>query len=113
MALVLDFMAASGQSVGELADALPRYEIVKSKVSLRPELLEAAFTTLENHYAQAKANRQDGLRLDFADSWLLVRASNTEPIVRVIAEAPSPAAAQKLVEEASTILQQLSATTIG
>jgi len=106
MALVLDSMAETGQPVAKLTDALPRYEIVKSKAPLAKEKLPAVFDALESHYSAAASNRQDGLRLDFDDRWLLVRASNTEPIVRVIAEAPDRAAAEALVSEATGIVER-------
>jgi len=86
---------------------LPRYEIVKQKVSLSPERLAGAFDALERHFVDAKKSRIDGLRLDWPDRWLLVRGSNTEPIVRVIAEAPSLAGAEALCHQAGGVLNRL------
>jgi phosphomannomutase len=60
------------------------------------ERLSAAFAALESRWPEARVNRDDGLRLDGPDWWLHVRGSNTEPIVRVIAEAPTVAAAEEL-----------------
>ena len=68
--------------IGQLADELPRYEIVKTKISLPPEKLPAALDALEKRFSDAAADRLDGLRLDWPGRWLLVRGSNTEPIVR-------------------------------
>ena len=59
---------------------------------------------MEAHFPEARANWQDGLRLDFAKAWLLVRASNTEPIVRVIAEAETDELAQQLCRDAQAAL---------
>jgi phosphomannomutase len=61
---------------------------------------------LTAHFSNATANRLDGLRLDWPDRWLLVRASNTEPIVRIIAEAPSEHAAKQLCAEAAQVVRQ-------
>ena len=61
------------------------------------EGLPRLFEALERRWPQAKANRVDGLRLDWADRWVHVRPSNTEPILRVIAEAPRAEEAQKVV----------------
>ncbi len=97
MALLLDAMAARELPVSQLADELPRYEIVKTKITLPPEKIAAALEALEKHFADATADRLDGLRLDWPGRWLLVRASNTEPIVRAIAEAPTAAEAQRSV----------------
>ena len=89
MAQLLDAMAARQMTIGQLADELPRYEIVKTKISLPPEKLPAALDALEKRFSDAAGDRLDGLRLDWPGRWLLVRGSNTEPIVRAIAEAPT------------------------
>ncbi|MEX0978236.1 MAG: phosphoglucosamine mutase [Pirellulales bacterium] len=104
MALILDGLAKRDLPVGQLADELPRYEIVKTKISLLPERISAAFSALEGHFVGASADRLDGLRLDWPDKWLLVRASNTEPIVRAVAEAPTLAEAQRLCREAQAAI---------
>ncbi len=88
MALILDAMAAREMKISQLAGELPHYEIVKTKISLPPEKLPAALNALEKHFSDASCDRLDGLRLDWPDRWLLVRGSNTEPVVRIIAEAP-------------------------
>jgi phosphomannomutase len=100
MALVLAAMTRRGKKVSELAAELPRYEIVKRTTSLPPEKLPAAIDAVQKHFADARPDRLDGLRLDWSDRWLIVRGSNTEPIVRVIAEAPTAAAAQELTAAA-------------
>jgi phosphomannomutase len=104
MAQLLDAMAARRITIAQLADELPRYEIVKTKISLSPEKLPAALDALEKHFADASSDRLDGLRLDWPGRWLLVRGSNTEPIVRAIAEAPTAAEASALCEAAATML---------
>ena len=106
MALLLDAMASRKMPVSVLADELPRYAIVKTKYDLGPEQLPAAFEALIKRFPEAKASRQDGLRLDWPDRWLLVRGSNTEPIVRAIAEAPTPDQGQQLCKAAGEILTQ-------
>ncbi|MBN1394538.1 MAG: phosphoglucosamine mutase [Pirellulales bacterium] len=104
MALLLSAMAARETSVAQLADELPRYEIVKTKMSFPTEKLPALFDSLEKRFADATADRLDGLRLDWPDRWLLVRGSNTEPIVRAIAEAPTEAEAARLCEEVAGLI---------
>ena len=104
MALLLDAMAAREMKIGQLADELPRYEIVKTKIALPPEKLPMALDALEKRFPDATADRLDGLRLDWPGRWLLVRGSNTEPIVRAIAEAPTAAEAARLCEEAAAVL---------
>ena len=109
MALVLDAMATRELPVAALADELPRYSICKSKIGLVREKLDAAFAALERHFSDATSDRPDGLRLDWrrADgtgAWLLIRASNTEPIVRVFAEAQTEAEAARLCDEAAAVV---------
>jgi phosphomannomutase len=100
MALILDAMAQRQLSVAQLADELPRYQIVKTKIALAREQIPAAIDKIERHFPDAQADRLDGLRLDWPEKWLLVRASNTEPIVRVVAEAPTHGEADRLCREA-------------
>jgi phosphomannomutase len=109
MALVLDAMAARRLPVSALAAELPRYAIHKSKVTVARERIPAALDALQTHFTDARADRLDGLRLDWTNpdgsgSWLLVRASNTEPIVRIIAEAPTESAAKKLCDDAAQVI---------
>ena len=104
MALMLDAMAARSLPASTLADELPRYEIVKSKAELPHEHMASAIEALAPHWPAATVDRLDGVRLDWADRWLLVRASNTEPIVRIVAEARTHDAAAQLCAEAAEVL---------
>jgi phosphomannomutase len=104
MAQLLDAMAARQRKISELARELPRYEIVKKKIPIEREKLEDALDALEKHFADATADRLDGLRLDWPGAWLLIRPSNTEPIVRIIAEARSRDETETLCREATEAL---------
>jgi phosphomannomutase len=97
-ALVLTLLARQGRPVSDLVAAAPRYAIVKAKVARGPAL-ERAYAALRRLFADATADTQDGLRLAWPGRWLHVRPSNTEPIIRLIAEAPTSAEARHLVEE--------------
>lgn len=108
MAQLLDAMAARDLPVSKLADELPRYEIVKTKVTLPQSQVPATLDALEKHFSVARSDRLDGLRLDFpSGAWLLVRASNTEPIVRACAEASSEDEAKSLCAKTSSIISNL------
>ncbi len=104
MAMLLDAMARRELPVSRLADELPRYEIVKTKMTLPPERIAGAFDAAERHFPDAAADRLDGLRLDWPGKWLLVRASNTEPIVRIVAEAPTQDEAARLCRDAQAAM---------
>ena len=105
MAMVLGAMADRGMTLSELAAELPRYEIYKTKVTMPADAVAGALDKLEKHFADAESSRMDGMRLDFpGKKWLLVRASNTEPIVRLIAEAGSMDDAKALCDEAGKVV---------
>ena len=109
MALVLDAMARRGQPISRLADELPRYAIWKTKIELGRDAISNALMALERHFEEAQSDRLDGLRLDWqhkdgSGSWLLVRPSNTEPVVRIIAEAPSAEEARRLCTAAGRVM---------
>ena len=101
MALVLDLLAKSGRPLSALVDDLPRYAMVKDQYPLpdRSAGVAEMFDRIEREYPRARADRRDGLRLDWPDRWAHVRASNTEPIVRVIAEAADAPTARALADE--------------
>jgi len=107
MALILDALAEREMKISEIAGELPHYEIVKTKIALPLEKIPAALDALEKHFSDAKADRLDGLRLDWPGRWLLVRGSNTEPIVRAVAEAPTAAEAAKLCKSAAEVLGKI------
>ena len=81
------------------------YLIVKDKLTCPADRAEAACQALEQEYSDATAMRGDGLRLDWPDRWVQVRASNTEPILRVIAEAPDESRAVTLCREAMSAVR--------
>ncbi len=107
MALVLDAMAKRRMRISELVGELPRYKIVKTTANLAQAKLPALIDAVQSHFADAKPDRLDGLRLDWPDRWLIVRGSNTEPIVRIIAEAPTAATSEELARGACEIAGQV------
>lgn len=105
MAYVLAGMSEREDRLSDWVDTLPKYTIVKEKISCPRERVGDACGALAGHYADATATEGDGLRLDWSDRWVQVRASNTEPILRVIAEAPDDSTARELCAEAMGIVQ--------
>ncbi len=100
MAYILDGLAAHGETLAAWTDSLPSYTIVKDKITCPREQVTAACEALQQTFADATATTGDGLRLDWDDRWVQVRASNTEPIIRVIAEAPQSDDAHELCRSA-------------
>ncbi len=106
MALVLSLRARTGQTINQMVADLPQYAIVKRKTPLaNREDATPALERIASHFANEKVDRQDGVRVDFADKWVHVRPSNTEPILRLIAEAPTTAQADALLDEAALAVE--------
>jgi phosphomannomutase len=87
-----------------VAASLPQYAMVKQKFDVDRGRLGAVLEALAGRWPEAKVDRLDGLRLDWPNRWLHVRPSNTEPVVRAIAEAPTEAEALALCAEAGRLL---------
>lgn len=104
MGLILNLLAETGRTISQLVAELPSYSIVKEKYEVERDALPALFQALERRWPEAAGNLLDGLRLDWPDRWIHVRPSNTEPIVRVIAEAPTEADARKLCRDVAELL---------
>jgi len=111
MAQILETMALRKMTVASLADELPRYAIVKRKCSVPPSQQISMIPALKKYYEgvniDVNIDLTDGFRVDGPKSWLQVRLSNTEPIARIIAEAPTEVEANKLCDEAEKVLADI------
>jgi phosphomannomutase len=107
MAFILSLMAQERKPFSRLVAELPRYAMRKEKYAVPREKLPAALEALERRWQGVKVNREDGLRLDGPDWWLHVRGSNTEPIVRVIAETPTDERTRELCDAAAAVVNGL------
>lgn len=107
--LILQHLLDEGCSASEAAARWPAYRIVKEKVDFPREALPQGYEALGTQWPEADRNEEDGLRLAWGSdrSWVHVRPSGTEPIVRIIAEAPDEGAANRLVEESREALESV------
>jgi phosphomannomutase len=103
VALILHLLTQTGVTLSRLVAANPQYTIVKAKGSRGPELVPL-YRRLRQRFPDATTDDRDGLRLAWPDRWLHVRPSGTEPIVRLIAEAPTQAEAEALVAASRELL---------
>ncbi len=104
--LMLNYLVETGKAVSELASDLPKYEMHKEKFPCPPEAAEKILLAVREAFSSrpsAKINDADGLRVDLPQGWLHVRASNTEPIMRIITEARDAESAGKIAEEVRKI----------
>jgi phosphomannomutase len=109
MGLVLEAMAEKKSRLSDLLKALPRYHIVKRKLSCESSRAYRALEILQNSYKPGEEGRidlTDGFRVDWADGWIHARASRTEQIVRVISEAASRATAEQRANDIVRIIEQ-------
>ena len=108
VALFLTLLAKSGKKVSELKKGYPPYEIAKNKVELTPEIdVDAILSKMKEIYADERITDIDGVKIDFKDSWVHLRKSNTEPIIRIYAEADSMEKAERLGEDVKSVIASL------
>ncbi len=108
VALFLTLMAKSGKKVSEIKAGLPHYEIAKNKIELTPDIdVDKILEAVKLHFADEEVNDIDGVKIDFADSWVHLRKSNTEPIIRIYSEAATMAEADKLADSIKQIIISL------
>jgi len=104
MALILSLMAEDKKPLSQLIAELPQYAMLKTKYAVNRESLATVLVALRRLWADASADTLDGLRLDGPDWWLHIRPSNTEAVVRIIAEAPTAERVKELCDEAGAVL---------
>ncbi|HMO14081.1 MAG TPA: phosphoglucosamine mutase [Pirellulaceae bacterium] len=104
IAQILDRMAATNKKISQLIEELPSYAIYKTTCEVPRERISEALDRIEQKFDDAVPSRMDGLRLDWEGHWVLIRASNTEPIVRIIAEANTRDQAEKLADEVQSVV---------
>jgi phosphomannomutase len=102
MSLVLQLVATTGERISDLVADLPRYVMIKQKFECPRERVKLATEAVAAAFADEKVDRADGTRVDFDQGWVHLRASNTEPIVRIIAEAKDKTTAGGLIERVRT-----------
>ncbi len=108
VALFLTLLAKSGKKVSELKRQYPAYEIAKNRVELTPGInVDAILQAVKERFANEKVTTIDGVKIDFDDSWVHLRKSNTEPIIRIYSEASTMPKAVELGERIKSIIESL------
>lgn len=109
IALFLSYMAKSGKRPTDMRRELPEYCISKNKIQLDPATdVDVLLRKVKEHFAGEEVNDIDGVKIDFPESWVHLRKSNTEPIVRIYSEAATVEEAEKLAEEMKRLFDSLS-----
>ncbi|HEX5890286.1 MAG TPA: phosphoglucosamine mutase [Pyrinomonadaceae bacterium] len=97
MALVLHLLTESGKTVSQLMDQFPRYTVVKEKMVCPSEKIPVVLRMLRQEYGEFPLDTRDGVKVTLPEGWFLVRGSNTEPIIRIVAESRSDSQAREIV----------------
>ncbi|NQV32250.1 MAG: phosphoglucosamine mutase [Phycisphaeraceae bacterium] len=107
MALVLQLMAETGKTLSQLVAGIPAYAMLKEKYSANADQAQAIIQLAQAAWPGARINTSDGCRFDFEDSWVHLRVSNTEPVMRMITEARDPATAQGYADTVEKIRKKV------
>ena len=101
-------MAKSGKKVTELKAGYPPYAIAKNKIELTPEIdVDAILAAVKDKFAGEEITDIDGVKIDFADKWVHLRKSNTEPIIRIYSEASTMEQAEELAVKIKDVINSL------
>lgn len=108
VALFLTLLAKSGKKVTELKATYPAYAIAKNKIELTPDInVDAILEEIKNVYASEKITDIDGVKIDFADGWVHLRKSNTEPIIRIYSEAATMEEADAMADKIKALVDKI------
>ena len=108
IALFLSHLAHEGKKVSELRATYPAYFMAKNRVDLTPETdVDAILAKVKELYKDEEINDIDGVKIDFADKWVHLRKSNTEPIIRVYSEASTAEAAEEIGQKIMKVIEDL------
>lgn len=108
VALFLTLLAKSGKKVSELKKTYPRYQIAKNKIQLTPDIdVDAILNAVKEKFSDCDITDIDGVKIDFPDSWVHLRKSNTEPIIRIYSEAETMEKAESLADKIRNVIDSL------
>src|SRR5574344_1350600 len=108
IALFLSHLAHEGKKMGELKKGYPEYAIAKNRIDLTPEIdVDAVLAKVKELYKNEEINDIDGVKIDFADKWVHLRKSNTEPIIRVYSEGSTMQAAEEIGQKIMNVINEL------
>lgn len=108
IALLLSHIAHEGKKLSELRATYPSYFMAKNRIDLKPDTdVPAILAKVKELYQKEEINDIDGVKIDFADAWVHLRSSNTEPIIRVYSEASSPEKAEAIGQKVMSVVMEL------
>ena len=109
IALILTYLAKTGLKTSQLRATYPPYCIAKNRIDLTPDTnVDAILAKVKELYKEQEVNDIDGVKIDFEDSWVHLRKSNTEPIIRIYSEASTIERAEQLGNDIKAVIERLS-----
>jgi len=105
-AVITQYLASSGLKISDLVMELPRYFMIKTKISLERSDVEKKLNALESVFQGYKINRMDGIKISGKEWWVQIRASNTEPVARIISEARDHATAMSMIRTVKSVFRK-------
>lgn len=108
IALLLTYMARSGKTPSQLKQTYPLYFMAKLKIELTPDIdIDSVLEKMKEKFSHQQVTTIDGVKIDFADKWVHLRKSNTEPIIRIYAEAHSQHEADAIGKQIIDMIKEL------
>ncbi len=107
MAFILQLCAETGKTISRLVDEMPAYQMIKQKFDADKKTADKIITQAKKTFKKAEINESDGCRFDFDDGWIHLRTSNTEPVMRVIAEFKEDADSSKYLDKITAIIEKI------
>lgn len=107
MAIILQLCAETGRSISQLVDEIPAYQMIKQKFDADKKTANKIITQAKKTFKKSKVNTDDGCRFDFDDGWIHLRTSNTEPVMRLIAEFKEDVDPKKYLDKITAIIQKI------
>lgn len=108
VAILLSHLAKLNKTISEYRAELPQYYMSKNKITLTPDLdIDGLLVAMQQKYAHENHSTIDGLKIDFENEWVHLRKSNTEPIIRIYSEGPTPEAAEAIAQKIMIEMQDI------
>jgi phosphomannomutase len=107
MGMILEMMAVRTQKISEMVKELPKYHIIKEKIYCPPVKAHSIVSEIKKLYASQEISTIDGIKIEWEDGWIHIRASATEPMIRIISESQSKDKAQERLDKAVNLISQL------
>jgi phosphomannomutase len=106
MAIILQLCAETNKKISQLVNEIPAYEMTKQKFDVDKKQADKIITQAKKTFKKAEVDENDGCRFDFADGWIHLRRSNTEPIIRLISEFKKDAKSRTYLDKITAIIQK-------